>query len=264
VRKYDDTCIAHYRPFWSRGVPVDVIDQTCEIAGYRLLIAPMLYMLRPGAAERIRAFVEGGGTLVMTYWSGIVDENDLCILGGWPGGGLREVLGVWDEEIDALYGDDRNRIVMADDNALGMSGQYETRELCGLIHPEGADVLATYGDDFYAGRAALTVNAFGQGRAYYVASRNSDAFLSDFYGRLIEQMQIRPILDAQPPAGVSVQVRSDGESDFVFLMNFAEEARAVDLGDEALTDVLTGESAAGTVTLERYGLRILQRPTRFT
>ena len=55
--------------------------------------------------------MEAGGTLAITYWTGIVDENDLVFLGGWPGGKLREVLGIWDEEIDALYADDRNTVV---------------------------------------------------------------------------------------------------------------------------------------------------------
>ena len=72
----------------------------------------MLYMLRPGVDERIAAFVEAGGTFVATYWTGIVDENDLVFLGGWPGGKLREVLGIWDEEIDALYENDRNAAVL--------------------------------------------------------------------------------------------------------------------------------------------------------
>ncbi len=260
LRKYPQTCTAHYRPFWQRGVPVDVIEELCDFSRYKLLITPMLYMLRPGVAERIKSFVAAGGTLVMTYWSGIVDENDLCHLGGWPGEGLRELLGIWDEEIDALYPADRNRIVMAEPNALGLRGQYDTRELCGLIHAEGAEVLATYGDDFYAGRPALTVNAVGEGEAYYIASRNSDAFLADFYGRLIATLGIAPILDADLPAGVTVQKRTDGTDEFLFLMNFTGDEQTVNLGDAALPDMLTGETLSGDTLLPPYGLKVLRRP----
>ena len=60
-----------------------------------------------------------GGTLVTTYWSGIVDENDLCFLGGWPGGGLREVLGIWDEETDTLTPGERNQVVMSGGQRAG-------------------------------------------------------------------------------------------------------------------------------------------------
>jgi len=264
LRKYVETCIAHYRPFWSRGVPVDVIDETFDFSGYKLLIAPMLYMLRPGVAERIRSFVAEGGTFVTTYWSGIVDENDLCFLGGWPGDGLREVLGIWDEEIDGLYPDDRNRIVMAKDNALGLAGEYEVRELCGLIHSEGADILATYGDDFYAGRPALTVNAFGKGKAYYVASRNSDEFLVDLYARLTADLGIRPVIEADMPAGVTAQMRSDGEDEFVFIMNFTADEQKIHAGGESFIDMLTGDAVRGDIRLDGYGLMILRRPARST
>ncbi len=264
VRKYVETCIAHYRPFWSKGVPVDVIDETFDFSSYKLLIAPMLYMLRPGVAERSRSFVAEGGTFVTTYWSGIVDENDLCFLGGWPGDGLREVLGIWDEELDGLYPDDRNRIVMTEDNALGLAGEYDVRELCGLIHSEGADILATYGDDFYAGRPALTVNAFGRGKAYYVASRNSDEFLADLCGRLIADLDIRPVIEAPLPVGVTAQMRSDGVDEFVFLMNFTAGEQKIDAGGESFIDMLAVEPVKGDIRLEGYGLKILRRPARAT
>ena len=75
----------HYRALWELGVPIDVIDMEQDFSRYKLLVAPMLYMVRPGVGERIQQFVEAGGTFVATYWSGIVDEFDLCFLGGFPG-----------------------------------------------------------------------------------------------------------------------------------------------------------------------------------
>ena len=81
---------------------IDIVDEEKPLQGYSLVSAPMLYMVKPGLAERLRAFVEKGGTLVLTYFSGYVDENDLCFLDGMPGP-LRPLAGVWAEEIDALY-----------------------------------------------------------------------------------------------------------------------------------------------------------------
>ena len=101
-RNYAETCIAHYQPFWSRGIPVDVIPEWADFSAYKLVVAPMLYMLQPGVAGRLKKFVADGGTVVCTYWSGMVNETDLCFLGGWPGDGLREVFGIWDEETDTL------------------------------------------------------------------------------------------------------------------------------------------------------------------
>jgi len=119
---YLDACKHHYRAFWARGIPVDIIDMEQDFSGYKLLIAPMLYMIRPGVDERIAEFVKNGGTLVITYWSGIVNDSDLVFLGGWPGGKLREIQGIWAEEIDALYEGDTNTVVPITDNGLGLKG----------------------------------------------------------------------------------------------------------------------------------------------
>jgi beta-galactosidase len=250
-------CKDHYRPFWRRGIPVDVIDMEQELAPYKLLVAPMLYMVRPGVAERIAAFVEGGGTLVSTYWSGIVDENDLVFLGGFPGP-LREVLGIWAEEIDALYEGDENAVLPVAGNPLGLQGPYVARELCDLIHAEGAEVLATYGTDFYAGRPALTVNRFGDGRAYYVASRNDERFLDELYGALDAKLGLLRTLPEELPVGVSAQLRTDGERSYRFLMNFRDRTVQVDLGERTYWDLLGGAEVQGDVTLEPYAVMVLE------
>jgi len=156
-------------------------------------------MVKPGMAARLEAFVEHGGTLVTTFFSGLVNENDLVTLGGYPGE-LRKLLGIWAEEIDALFPDMRNQIVMQ--APLGsLTGEHECGLLCDLIHAETAQVLAVYGSDFYAGRPCLTVNRFGQGRAYYVATDPCDDFVSAFLEAVCDEQGIEPVLVA--PAGVT-------------------------------------------------------------
>ena len=210
-------------------------------------------------AEKIAAFVRAGGTFVATYWSGIVDENDLCFLGGFPGP-LREVLGVWAEEIDALGEGDENAVrPVSGEGMYGLSGEYAARELCELVHAESAQMLATYVRDFYAGRPALTVNQVGEGQAYTIASRNENRFLDDFYGVLSAQLGVRRSLDVDLPAGVSAQVRTDGEREYVFMMNVNAHPVSVDLGDATYTDLLTGTFVAGRAELDVYGVMVLTR-----
>jgi len=256
--KYRLECLAHYRPFWEAGIPVDVIDQTCDLEKYKLVVAPMVYMLRPGFAERLKEYVSAGGIAVMTYWSAVVDESDLCFLGGVPGQGLREVFGVWEEESQSYYEHESVGLKMTDGNALGLSGDYEAIDTCSVVHAEGSTVLATYAEEFFAGSPALTVNAYGKGKAYYIAARTRDGLLSDMYGRIASDLKIAGAIDADLPPGVTAQLRTDGTNRFVFLMNFSDAEQSVEL-DAEYTDVLTGNDVAATVSLARYGVMVLRR-----
>ncbi|QSO47413.1 beta-galactosidase [Alicyclobacillus mengziensis] len=256
---YEQTVREFYQGLWEHGVPVDVIDMDVDFSRYKVLMAPMLYMVRPGVGERISEFVKNGGTFVSTYWSGIVNETDLTFLGGFPGP-LRETLGIWSEEIDALYDHDNNQIEMVDGNGLGISGSYAAYELCDLIHVESAEVLARYGQDFYKEHPALTVNHFGQGYAYYVASRNKAPFHREFVAKLIARHHITKVLDSELPHGVTVQMRTDGETDHLFVLNFTSEMKMVTLPDNELADALTEETVSGSLELEPFGVKILTRP----
>lgn len=260
-KKYEETCYRHYYPFWSRGVPVDVINEDADFSRYRLLIAPMLYMIRPGVAERISQFVADGGTFVATYWSGIVDENDRCFLGGFPGP-LRKVLGIWAEEIDALYDGEVNYVAMNAENNLGLNGVYKAQELCEIIHLETGEALGVYKKDFYAGCPAVTVNRYGKGEAYYLASNNEDRFLEGFYEGLTKKIQIKRVLPVKLPTGVTTQLRTDGVRNFIFILNFTAERQIVDLPDEAGVNLLTKEEVQGRTELPPYGWLILQRGRR--
>jgi beta-galactosidase len=257
-KDYLETCQNHYQALWKLGVPMDVIDMDSDFFGYKLLIAPMLYMVRPGVAERIEQFVGSGGIFVTTYFSGYADENDLCFLGGFPGP-LRKVTGIWAEEIDSLYDEERNEIVMEPDSKQGPEGAYEVRDYCELIHTETAETLAAYQHDFYAGRPSLTVNAFGQGKAYYIAARTENRFLEDFYGGLTGSCSLLKALNSDLPCGVTAQLRTDGERKLVFLMNFSEEEKAIDLNQTTFKDLLTGEKLAERLILPPYDIKIMEQ-----
>lgn len=254
-KNYEQVCERHYEPFWKEGIPVDVIDMDQDFSSYKLLIAPMLYMLKPGVAERIDSFVKNGGTFVATYWSGIVNENDLCFLNGFPGP-LRNILGIWSEEIDSLYDSDVNHAIMTD-KGLGLENEYKIETYCDLIHAETAEVLSVYKSDFYSGRPALTVNSYGKGKAYYIAFRDSGEFVDDFYQYLSNELGLERALDVELPEGVTTQSRTDGENKYIFVQNYNNNAVTIDLKDIALTDVLTGLSISGFIQLEAFGVRVL-------
>ncbi|MGG1612818.1 beta-galactosidase [Paenibacillus sp. FSL K6-2441] len=247
VHKYYDT-------LFQMHVESDMVSVEEDFSKYEILIAPVMYMVKPGFAKKVEEFVAGGGTFVTTFFSGIVNENDLVTLGGYPGE-LRSVLGIWAEEIDALLPGRTNQIVMKE--AWGaLSGQYECGLLCDLIHAEGAEVLAEYGSDFYQGMPVVTVNSFGKGRAYYVASSPDAAFLQGFLKNLCEEKGIQPLLDA--PEGVEVARRVKDGKAFLFLLNHNEGAAEVEIGSEAYKDLLAQTEVSGTVQVSGRGVVILE------
>lgn len=260
-RGYKQTVQDHYRPFWQAGIPVDIIGSEKDFSKYRLLIAPMLYMIRPGVAERIEAFVRAGGTFVTTYHSGIADESDLCFQ-GFPGP-LRKLLGVWNEELDVLYDGQTNAVDFDDGNALGLQGGYEARTFCARIHAEGAEIIARYASDFYSGEPALTVNRVGEGSAYYIASRNDGEFQQVFFRTLGEQLGLRRTIRRELPSGVTAQRRENDEREFVFLLNCTGTDQNVNVKDEQLRDAVTGIPTE-EARLKPWGVKVLIRDRHAT
>ena len=244
-KHYLETVLEHYRALSRQGVNIDVIDETRDFSGYQLVAAPMLYMLRPGVAERLTEYVKSGGALVCTAYTGRVDRDDLCFLGGFPGP-LRKALGIWCEEIDGLYDDERN--------GIRMNGRvYPCRDLCDLIHAETAQVLGTYEKDFYAGQPCVTRNSLGAGAAFYVATRPEADFLDDFYSAIFDEIGVKPLVD-HLPAGVQVAQRGD----MLFVMNFTRGPVSVALPKG--TDALTGEEVGGKTELGVNGIRVIRLP----
>lgn len=255
-KKLVDTVIAHYRALWELNIPTDVIESRADFSGYKLVVAPMLYMLLPGVAERIRDFVEKGGVWVSTYLTGYVNETNLCYLDGFPGAGLREVFGLWNEELDGLTPDDRQYVTPAGGNSLDWTGRAEVADFAERIHPEGAEVLGVYGLDFYAGEPALTCNAFGKGYAYYQAARCDAAFLRDFYEKVAARHGVKQLL--KTPPGIHAMIREGDGEKYLFLFNFQPETQTFSLYDLSGTEMVTCETVKGAVTMPGFGSHVVR------
>ena len=219
---YKETVQQHYKAFWKMGIPTDFVDMSCDISKYKVLVAPMMYLLRNGFEQKIKAFVEAGGTLITTYWSGIVNETDLCYLEGTPHG-LMDVVGLRSEEIDGLFDGETNSASATTSSWLTQSESYTCSELCDLIIPSTAKTLMTYNEDFYANQPALTVNSFGQGQAYYIATKFEDNFYDEFYAQLLKETNIHRPLDLTLPEGVIVTDRNG----YLFIQNFTRHTVTV-------------------------------------
>lgn len=246
---YKETVEKHYYAFRKLGLNVDLPDMTQDLDGYKIVVAPMLYMFRAGFEEKVRKFVENGGTFIMTYWSGVVDENDLCVLGGTPGG-LMDVMGLRSTEIDALYDGETNVV-----KAVVGDVSYQCERFCQLIDVKTAEPLFVYGEDFYAGTPAMTVNEFGKGKAYYICADAEQKFFDNVYEEIVTKAGVERPLKQPVPEGIEVCTRQSKDAEYVFIQNFNKVSTAFKPeldGAEVLFGEVTGEMKPfSTIILKR-------------
>ncbi len=244
-RSYVDECLKWYKPLWNKGISVDVIPMDADFSKYDFVIAPYLYMLKDGTENAIADYVKNGGKFIGTYLTGCVNKNDLCYLGGFPAGELKNVFGIWAEETDGLPEGTENAVIYN-------GKEYDVRDVCDIIHAKDSSVLAQYQKDFYKGAPALTENAYGDGKAYYVAFGYDDAFCKDFINDILKTTTV--CSDTGITSEDDVEVTKRGE--YIFIMNFSAEERTVTL-DKNYTDILNNTTLSGTLTLNGYGYLVL-------
>ena len=241
----------NYSYFWKNGINVDIIDSTFDLSGYKLVIAPMLYLFRDGIQEKLRRFVRDGGTLVTTCFTGVVNDTDLSFLGEATEDKLSDVLGLWVEEVDSLYDCESNRTTWN-----GKS--YSLKELCEICHPTTCETLAVYETDFYAGKPVLTKNQFGKGVAYHVSASADTDFFHALYAKLAAACDLTYAIRTAVPDGISLTWRQSDTEKLVFVQNFGDSAAAVQL-DQPYENVLSGETVSGSLNIEKYGFAVLAK-----
>lgn len=248
---YCDEILNYYKALNDQNISVDLISVEDDLSVYSLVIAPVLYMVKPGYDEKIRTFVKEGGNFVTTFFSGYVDDHDLVTVGGYPGK-LRDILGIWVEEEDALPEDNENSFTYD-----GIT--YPATLICDLLHTEGAEALCGYEKDFYAGMPAITCNTFGKGKAYYVATRSNAEFYRTFTGQICQEAGIMPVMDT--PESVEVTRRINGNGTFLFILNHDTQSHDITLplgGKDILTDILY--QPGKNITLSAKNVAIIHLP----
>lgn len=255
---YLDTVKKMYAALRKKGLDVDFIDMEEDLEGYEIIFAPMLYMFRADIETKIRSYVQKGGSFILTYWSGIVNDTDLCHLGGTPHN-LMDVFGIRSTELDALYdGEDNHGISdrgsLKEESKEKQSKHYRCEHFCDLVKVEQAEVLMKYQDDFYAGYPALTHNQYGEGEAYYVCADFEQDFYDDLCEKIIADKKIN-ILPYDFPEGVEVTTREDEAYTYIFVQNYNQRTETLTI-PQAEYDVLLGEYDG---TISKYGTIVFAR-----
>jgi beta-galactosidase len=199
---------ATHRALWRGGFAVDFARPDADLSRYRVVLVPSMFCLSDGAVAELTRFVEGGGTLLSSYFSGIADEDLHVALGGYPGR-LRDLLGVRVAELLPLAEDERVRL------SDGGTGELWSEDV-GLA---GAEAVAAYVGGELDGRPAITRNRRGAGSAWYVSTQLEPPALEALLAGVLAVAGVRPVLGTAPPPGVEVVRRRGRDHDHLFVFN---------------------------------------------
>lgn len=252
----------YYRAFYKKNIPVDFIPAGADLSGYDIVVAPLLYMVKQETGENLKIFVKNGGTFVATFFSGIVDENDRVVLGGYPGK-LKEILGIWVEETDALFPEEHNEMVVTDTisgTGLLKGKAYRCGLICDIVHLKGAKALAVYGSDFYRDVPCVTKNTCEKGLAYYVATDPEEDFVDDFVKMLCLEKNIGPLLEA--PDGIEITERQGENASYTFVINHRKNEVEIELPDENYRNLLNNGKTTGVLRLGLRDIAVLKHERR--
>ncbi|MFH8594668.1 beta-galactosidase [Streptomyces rimosus] len=272
-----ELALGHYRPLFEAGVACDVVPPDRDLSDYRLVVVPNLYLLTDRAAERLTAYVRGGGHLLVSFFSGVVDACDRVHPGGCPGP-LRSLLGLrveefWPLEEGATVGV-RGVAAVRKPGGPGRAGAAAgawglpsgTADLWSeAILLEGAEPVARFADGELAGAPAVTRHGYGAGRVTYVGTRLEPALMRALMDGVRAAAGVRPVL-AGLPEGVQATVREGDGGRFLFLLNHG--ARAADITLPCpMADALAGargERSEHTyrIALPARGVAVLKDPRR--
>lgn len=260
------SCLQAYVSAKEAHLPVTVVHEDEELETYRMLVVPSAFKLSHGTWERLRAFVQGGGSLFVSYGGGDAEP------------GSRELFGV-----DFLGDDGPRKAVscrVAQPGMLGDLTSFDTAlpvEHFALLGRGDGIVVATDA----TGNPLLTLNRFGQGQAVFLAVPAERALaqpdtwgtlspvrelLRAVYGSLAASAGAAPPLDCDRPE-VEVTLLAGDDGDVLMALNHSAEKVTANLTFErrvgSVGDIRGGAPVAVTgqvfsTTLAPFGVTVLR------
>jgi beta-galactosidase len=240
-----------YNSLHDRNILVDFARPNEDLSAYKLVFAPSLHLLSGGEADRLKLYVQNGGTLVATFNTGLVDEHNIAPDTGYPHD-LTDLFGLEVLEFDQLPPGEENHLTFK--GSFPTSHLHPARLWCDLIEPKECQVLATYAKDFYSGKPALTMNAFGLGKAIYVGTQSHQHFYNDLVVWLRQLCSLHPLIKV--PDNVEVALREKDDTKVFFLLNHQMTPLRVQFY-KPMHEFLTGHTIVGNYDLPPHGVLVL-------
>lgn len=246
--RYRAEAIDWYTALLDVGIRADVIPTGADLSAYRVVIAPILHVVPASLSSELAEFVRRGGHLVVTYFSGIVNEDDRVWLGGYPGA-LRNLLGVRVEEFGPLAD---GAEVGLDNGAVGTLWNEPVTVLS-----DDVETLASYTSGDYAGSPAITIRSGGAGTATYVSTRLGPQGNSQVVAAVAERAGVHSELPEELRGQVELAIRTDGKSEYSFYINRTSAAIDLPIGGGRLLGTDLG-STGGISRLPAQGVAIVE------
>ncbi|WP_337032121.1 beta-galactosidase [Paenibacillus illinoisensis] len=243
---YENIKVWH-RALTKLGISTDVIHSSASLDGYKIIIAPHLYLLDEDTAERFQAFAAAGGTLILTHRSGVKDDHNVCVMAPLPGL-LSACSGVRVTEYDPVGGD---TITIRDDQG----NRYAASQWADVLELDTAQPIAVYADQFYAESAAVTRNQWGAGEVYYIATQPEEAYLRKLLRTIGDKRQLAGI--EALPDGVQITTRTGPNGSFRFILNLSPEPVSIQL-NATYTSALDGTVKCPHLELGAYDIEIIE------
>ena len=207
-----------YRPLFNGNISVDVISQVNDLSDYELLVIPVLFLSADSIIEELEEFVKKGGKLILSYRSGVKDENNIVTDQTLPGI-FSDLAGIKIDEYESLQKGQSNSI-------LYQGQEYKTEVWSDLITPLEAKRVAEYSSSFYAGQAAVTKNSYGAGAVYYIGCSPEDDFLDELYKEVLAETTIN---FHETPKGVEVITKEGADDDYLIALNHTAQEQKFSL-----------------------------------
>ena len=239
-----------YRGFYDANVSVEVVSEKDPLVGYQVVAVPAMYVLSEETAANLARFAASGGVVIFTPRTGVKDEVNAVVETKLPGL-VAQMCGVEVEEYVSMPVDEDGRMAL---DLPASKGEFAAAVWADVLKPTTAAVVARYTRDYYAGEAAVTINACGDGQVIYLGTMGDAEFYTAIAEWALALAGIEPLLDV--PAGVEVTERWQGERRLLFLLNHGEEARTFPLDGE-YRELLSDRQMADAVSIGPRDLLIL-------
>jgi beta-galactosidase len=244
-----------YNALHDRNIPVDFARPTEDLSKYKLVIAPSLHLMAGGEADRLKLYVQNGGTLISTFNTGLVDEYNIAPDTGYPHD-LTDLFGMEVLEFDHLLPQEENHLTFK--GTFPTSHLHPAKLWCDVIEPHECQIIATYAKDFYAGRPAMTMHTFGLGRAIYIGTQSHQHFYNDLAVWLRQLCNLHPLLKV--PEHIEVSLRQKEDTKIYFLLNHQNSPIRIQFY-KPMHDFITSTKFSGNYDLPAHGVLVLDEHT---